>query len=78
MSHTANCWWPPPLPEECSSRCVRTAEIRGQPAPKDWMRNVYTALSSKRGSYDIEAKSSSDGLKVAPANNLVPSTNTAA
>ncbi|CAL5228283.1 g11387 [Coccomyxa viridis] len=47
-----------------NSDSASIAGIRGQPAPKDWMRNVNRALSTKQGSYDIQAQSSSDGLKV--------------
>ena len=51
-----------------SSGFLGNAELRRQPAPKDWMRNVYSALTgSNQGAYEIQVQSSSDSLKVAPA-----------
>ena len=64
-------WSPPPIAETRTLNSLSVAGIRGQPAPTDWMRNVYRALSSRQGSYDIEVKSSSDGLKVVPSHALI-------
>lgn len=47
---------------------LNDAGLHRQPAPKDWMRNVYSAFSgSNQGAYEIQVQSSPDGLKVVPA-----------